>query len=330
MQGGDTVKALGLKKPLFKAALGASVFLPLQVEATSSWAQFIYDDLVAATNCTGGNSTFSCLESVDADTLAAAGDRLSVAQPFGFWLYVPVVDGSFLRERASVLLEQGQKNLNGVRRSSSSTFSNYADAAPTQDVFWGNNNANEGFIFVDPTLENATTTGKEARAAQFDSTLAGLFPLLTGEERQSVAQQYPSSDAPASKGNTFTRISSIIADSTFVCVLARSLLLLRAPLTLAGFLAAALLTGASRRLARRATRVDSLTGPRHMPSTSGTTWTSCGPGPSRSRRSSRSPAPLAASSDTTTRTRTRRTRRSTRRGRRTTRATRCSSPSRCR
>lgn len=118
MQGGDTVKPLGLKKPLFKAALGASVFLPLQVEATSSWAQSRYDDLVAATNCTGGNSTFSCLESVDADTLAAAGDRLSVATPFGFWLYVPVVDGSFLRERASVLLEQGQKNLNGVRPSS--------------------------------------------------------------------------------------------------------------------------------------------------------------------------------------------------------------------
>ncbi|GAA5853878.1 hypothetical protein JCM9279_005753 [Rhodotorula babjevae] len=195
--GGDTVKALGLKKPLFKAALGASVFLPLQVEATSSWAQSIYDDLAAATNCTGGNSTFSCLESVDADTLAAAGDRLSQARPFGFWLYVPVIDGSFLTKRASVLLEQGQDTLNG-------------------GVFWGNNNANEGFIFTDPTLMNATTTG-EALAAQFDSTLAGLFPLLTVEERESVAQQYPSSDAPPSKGNTFTRISSIIADSTFVC-----------------------------------------------------------------------------------------------------------------
>lgn len=128
----------------------------------------------------------------------------------------------------------------------------------------------EGFIFTDPTLENATTTGKEALAAQFDSTLAGLFPLLTGEERQSVVQQYPSSDAPAAKGNTFTRISSIIADSTFVCVRALSPFLLvpsRALLTLAGFLAAALLTGASRRSAPRRIRADSITGPRNMPST---------------------------------------------------------------
>ncbi|GAA5907577.1 hypothetical protein JCM8208_000006 [Rhodotorula glutinis] len=197
--GGNTVKALGLKKPLFKAAFGASVFLPLQVEATSSWAQSRYDDLVAATNCTSsGNSTFSCLESVDADTLAAAGDRLSQATPFGFWLYVPVVDGTFLTKRASVLLEQGQENLNG-------------------DIFYGNNNADEGFIFTDPTLQNDTTTSPGSLKAQFDSTLAGLFPLLTAEERQSVAQQYPASGAPSSKGNTFTRISTIIADSTFVC-----------------------------------------------------------------------------------------------------------------
>jgi hypothetical protein len=46
--------------------------------------------------------------------------------------------------------------------------------------------------------------------------LAGLFPLFTPEEIQSVAAQYPISDAP-STGNTFNRISNIIADSTFVC-----------------------------------------------------------------------------------------------------------------
>ncbi|GAA5946916.1 hypothetical protein JCM3775_004177 [Rhodotorula graminis] len=196
--GGNTVKALGLKKPLFKAALGASVFLPLQVEATSSWAESRYDDLVAATNCTGDKSTFRCLESVDAGALAAASGKLSQDQPFGFWTYVPVVDGSFLTKRASVLLKQGQKNLNG-------------------DVFYGNSNADEGFIFTDPTLQNDTTTSPAALDAQFDSTLAGLFPLITAEERQSVAQQYPASSASSSKGNTFARISSIIADSTFVC-----------------------------------------------------------------------------------------------------------------
>lgn len=39
----------------------------------------------------------------------------SAAFPFGFWSYVPVVDGTFLTERASLLLAKGKKNLNGVR-----------------------------------------------------------------------------------------------------------------------------------------------------------------------------------------------------------------------
>lgn len=113
-QGGNTVKALGLKQPLFHAAIGSSVFLPYQAKYNSPFAEKLYSQLVSATNCTNAASSFACLEALDAAVLAAAALKNSAAFPFGFWSYVPVVDGTFLTERASLLLAKGKKNLNGV------------------------------------------------------------------------------------------------------------------------------------------------------------------------------------------------------------------------
>lgn len=75
----------------------------------------------------------------------------------------------------------------------------------------------QGFIFTDPNLLTSATTQQATLQNQFDLTLKGLFPLLTQSQRQQVAQQYPIADAPIT-GNTFQRISTIIADSTFVYV----------------------------------------------------------------------------------------------------------------
>lgn len=80
--------------------------------------------------------------------------------------------------------------------------------------------ANFSYIFTDPTIVNDTTTDQTQLASQFDHLLVGLFPYITTDERQAVAKQYPISEAP-SKGNTFSRISAVIADSTFVCVASR-------------------------------------------------------------------------------------------------------------
>lgn len=70
---------------------------------------------MSTTNCTGQDSSYACLESLDESTLAAAGYKDSASFPYGFWEYVPVIDGTFLTDRASVLLKKGKKNLNGVR-----------------------------------------------------------------------------------------------------------------------------------------------------------------------------------------------------------------------
>lgn len=66
------------------------------------------------------------------------------------------------------------------------------------------------------SIKNDTTTNQTQLSSQFNKLLAGLFPLFTAEQIQAVASQYPVSDAPTT-GNTFTRISNVIADSTFVC-----------------------------------------------------------------------------------------------------------------
>jgi len=92
-----------------------SAFLPLQVDAKSKWAQANYDNLVAAMNCKGAASTYDCLASADAATLATAGLNLSQAEPFGFWLWVPVIDGKFLKKPASQL--EAKQKVNGVRLS---------------------------------------------------------------------------------------------------------------------------------------------------------------------------------------------------------------------
>jgi hypothetical protein len=49
-----------------------------------------------------------------------------------------------------------------------------------------------------------------------DEHLASLFPLFTDVERQAVADAYPVSAAPQI-GNTFARMSAVIADANFVC-----------------------------------------------------------------------------------------------------------------
>ncbi|BGP29746.1 hypothetical protein JCM10296v2_001491 [Rhodotorula toruloides] len=195
--GGETSKALGLNKPLFQAALTSSVFLPPQVDYNAPSVEKVYARLASAVNCTDIASSFACLAKVDAARLAAAAFANAAAAPWAVWTYVPVTDGSFLRDRASVLLSQGRAKLNGM-------------------FLTAINNADEGAIWADPTLAADSTTDPTALASQFDRLLSGLFPQLNASDRQTVAEYYSISPAHP-VGNTAARISAVIADSTFNC-----------------------------------------------------------------------------------------------------------------
>lgn len=106
--GGETQQVLGLKRPLFHAGIGSSVWTPPRYAYDAPVVEQVYADLVAAVNCTDSarGSSFACLEATDAAALAAAALELLQAAPKGTWMYVPVTEGKdgFLRDRASVLL----------------------------------------------------------------------------------------------------------------------------------------------------------------------------------------------------------------------------------
>lgn len=63
--------------------------------------------------CSSAHDTLKCLRSVDITTLAAANLNIAYNAFYGTWVFVPVVDGTFIKQRPTVALKQ-LKKLNGV------------------------------------------------------------------------------------------------------------------------------------------------------------------------------------------------------------------------
>ena len=61
-------------------------------------------------SCPASNTSLDCLRSVDAATLAQYANDVELANFFGVYTYVPVVDGSFIVERPTVTLGKNQTN----------------------------------------------------------------------------------------------------------------------------------------------------------------------------------------------------------------------------
>lgn len=194
--GGDTVSALNLSAPLFEAIIGSSVFLPPQLAYNDPFAENGYTAMVDATGCSGSNDSFSCLTSVDELTFANASNAISAAAYFGYWDWVPVVDGTFLVDRPTQLIQQGKYNAKHV-----------------VDL----HNTNEGYVFTNQALanEDANLSDSDLEAA-FDGFLQGYLPHLDANARSAVAQQYPISSFPR-VNNTFLRADAVSSESIFIC-----------------------------------------------------------------------------------------------------------------
>lgn len=67
----------------------------------------------APPSCTNSSDRLGCLRSADVSILTEANNEIGAANFYGTYTWVPVVDGTFIVERPSVLLQKGQ--LNGVR-----------------------------------------------------------------------------------------------------------------------------------------------------------------------------------------------------------------------
>ncbi|KAJ7683194.1 Alpha/Beta hydrolase protein [Mycena rosella] len=98
---------------LFRGAMTSSIFLPSQYEYNHRIPELLFREVVAQTSCTTATDSMVCLRATDANTLQAANKKISKGGFWGTFLFLPVVDGSFIRQRATLSLLQGK--VNGVR-----------------------------------------------------------------------------------------------------------------------------------------------------------------------------------------------------------------------
>ncbi|KAF5345008.1 hypothetical protein D9757_013981 [Collybiopsis confluens] len=100
--------------PLFRGAITSSTFLPSQYFYNDTVPESLYSEVVSQTNCTSSSDTLSCLRSVNATTLGTLNNNINLDGFFGTFLFVPVVDGTFITQRPTLSLKQGKVNGNAL------------------------------------------------------------------------------------------------------------------------------------------------------------------------------------------------------------------------
>ncbi|GAW07783.1 cephalosporin esterase [Lentinula edodes] len=164
---------------LFRGAITSSTFLPSQYMFNDSVPELLYSEVVSQAQCTTANDSLACLRTVDAGTLGTINSDINAGGFFGTFLFVPVVDGTFITKRPTEVLKQG--TVNGKALLSIT-------------------NANEGTIFVNQT---APITNVSLYAST-------LFPKL-GSQAEIAAQLY------ANLGTPLQQDDLVMGESIFIC-----------------------------------------------------------------------------------------------------------------
>ncbi|KAG2751792.1 alpha/beta-hydrolase [Suillus brevipes Sb2] len=165
--------------PLFSAAMTSSTFLPPQYNYNDRIPEMLYSEVVNGTNCTSSSDTLSCLRAADVSTLQTLNYNINIDGFFGTFVFVAVVDGTFIVERPTVTINRGR--LNG----------NYLLAIT---------NSHEGNIFVDQT----TTLD----VADYVKT---LFPTFGSAQVAGAVAMYQN------QGSNVNQANLVMGDSIFVC-----------------------------------------------------------------------------------------------------------------
>ncbi|EDR10347.1 uncharacterized protein LACBIDRAFT_317144 [Laccaria bicolor S238N-H82] len=146
--------------PLFRGAMTSSTFLPSQYNYNDRIPQSYYNSVVTQTKCNTVADTLNCLRNVDAAVLQAANMNIAASVFYGTWAPQPVVDGTFIADRPSVLLKKGK--INGK-------------------MLLSIVNSHEGDAFVDQTT---------AATVQVPDYIANLFPNLGAQDITTAAKLY--------------------------------------------------------------------------------------------------------------------------------------------
>ncbi|KAL1724333.1 Alpha/Beta hydrolase protein [Schizophyllum commune] len=166
--------------PLFKRAIATSTFLPPQYAYGDGIPEGIYNEVLAQTGCSAANDHLRCLRSADANLLLAVNYDMSDNAFYGTFLFVPVVDGSFVRERPSQALSQGKLNAR--------------DLLALGITY-------EGLNFVDPARP-------ESDSAAY---IRKIFPKMSTADARRGAEVY------SNVGDATERAVAIMGESIFIC-----------------------------------------------------------------------------------------------------------------
>ncbi|KAK1234054.1 hypothetical protein PQX77_002748 [Marasmius sp. AFHP31] len=166
--------------PLFRGAITSSTFLPSQYAFNDSIPEALYTQVVDSVGCSFSSDTLKCLRDADTNTLQTANAKINLAGFFGTFTFVPVVDGTFIKQRPIEALKQGKVNGEALLAFAST---------------------NEGNVFV-----NQTATPLSA------SQYAGeLFPLLGQEETMQAGELY------VGLGPELVQENLIQGETIFIC-----------------------------------------------------------------------------------------------------------------
>ncbi|KAJ8083136.1 hypothetical protein AAF712_007218 [Marasmius tenuissimus] len=165
---------------LFRGAIASSPFLPSQYAYNDTIPQALYNQVVDAVNCKSSQDTLECLRKADISALESANEKINLNALFALFAFIPVVDGTFIRQRPTQALKGGKVNGKALL------------------AFY---NADEGLLFVNQTAP-------PLNASQY---AAELFPKLTSQDVATVAKLY------AGLGSDLQQENLIVGEAMFVC-----------------------------------------------------------------------------------------------------------------
>ncbi|KAL0578550.1 hypothetical protein V5O48_003451 [Marasmius crinis-equi] len=164
---------------LFRGAITSSTFLPSQYDFNDTIPETLYNEVVSQTNCSLSVDTLTCLRTASSSALQAANMNINLAGFFGTFVFVPVIDGTFITQRATQALSQGKVN-------------GQALLAMT--------NTNEGVNFVN-----------QSAPANITSYAGLLFPKFGPEQEANVTQLY------SEQGTQLDQENRVMAEAIFIC-----------------------------------------------------------------------------------------------------------------
>ncbi|KAJ7183623.1 Alpha/Beta hydrolase protein [Mycena filopes] len=166
---------------LFRSAIVSSTFLPSQYNYNDRIPELLFSEVLTRANCTTTADSMACLRTVDANTLQTANTQINNAGYWGTFVFVPVVDGTFITQRPTLSFLQGKVN---------------------GEALLAITNTFEGTDFVDQG------TATSANATQY---ALNLFPNLGPAQADQVGALY------AGLGTPLFQENAIQGESIFIC-----------------------------------------------------------------------------------------------------------------